>query len=210
MKRLQIMGMVAMMVAAGITASASAQQEAGERSRVRIGGSAGLLMNKAVQKELNITPEQKQKLEALQEDSDDAKNLTPKEQRKLSREKIKKAEETIKTMLDEKQQTRLAEIRIQLAGASAITRHDVAMKLGLDQKQKDLIQKIQTKYKPSARLDIQNATPEEVKKFRAEARLRRDKISMGILSVLTKEQKENFKKMQGEKFTLRRAGKQSQ
>ncbi len=114
----------------------------------------------------------------------------------------KKADETVKTVLDEKQQKRLGELEIQRQGAAAINRPEVAKKLDLDQAQKDQLKKIQADNAPTTRFDFQNASQEERQKFFTEARERRDKVNTALLAVLKPAQKETFEKMQGEKFTF--------
>ncbi len=162
-----------------------------------------LLTNQAVQKELNITDEQKEKLQAaLQELRGGFNNLSREERQKKVEEMAKKADETIKTVLDEKQQKRFGELDIQIQGGGAINNPKVAKHLGLDQAQKDQLKKIQADNAPSTRFDFQNATQEELQKFMSEARERREKLNAALLAVLTPAQKKTFEKMQGEKFTF--------
>jgi hypothetical protein len=168
------------------------------------GGSspAALLAIPEVQKELSVTEAQKEKLQALRGERGDTQNLSREERQKRFEELAKKAEETIKTVLDEKQQKRLAELRIQREGAAALARAEVAEKVGLDAAQKDKVKKIQADNTPATRANFQNATPEERQKLIAEARERREKTNKELLAVLTSAQKESFEKLQGTKFTF--------
>ena len=105
-------------------------------------------------------------------------------------------------MLDEKQQHRLSELRIQRDGASSLARAEIAEKLALDQAQKEQIAKIEADNAPTERPNFQSANQEERDKFIAAARERREKMNTALLAVLTPEQKEAFKKMQGARFTF--------
>ena len=155
-----------------------------------------------VQKELNITDAQKEKLQALRGERGNQQNLSREDRQKLFEELAKKADETIKSVLDEKQQQRFAELRIQRDGAGSLARAEIAEKLGLDQAQKDQVKKIRADNAPTNRPNFQNATAEELQKFATEARERREKINTALLAVLTSAQKESFEKLQGAKFTF--------
>jgi Spy/CpxP family protein refolding chaperone len=203
MKRYHVTVAMAIIAMLGLASAASAQQRGGRGFGG--GGTAGLLMIEEVQKELNITTEQKDKLQAaLRGERGNTQNLSREERQKRFEELAKKADETVKSVLDEKQQTRLEELRIQREGASSLERAEVVAKLGLDQAQKDQIKKIQADNASTARFDFQNATAEERQKFMTEARERREKTNTALLAVLTPAQKESFEKMQGEKFTFPR------
>lgn len=192
---------VAVLIVVGCASLAQAQRPGG--GRFGGGGAAGLLLIPEVQAELNVTEAQKEKLQALRGPRGDQQNLSREERRKQFEELAKKADETIKNVLDEKQQQRLAELRIQREGAGSLARTEVAEKLGLDQAQKDQLAKIQTDSRTSTnRPDFQNATQEERAKLMAEARERREKTDATMLAVLKPEQKKSFEKMHGTKFTF--------
>ena len=202
MRRLHVA--VAVVVLVGLTSAAMAQQQRGRGFGQ--GGAVGLLMMEAVQKELNVTDEQKEKLQALRTDRGSLQNLSREERRNKIQELAKKADESIKTVLDEKQQQRLEELRIQQEGAESLTRPEIAAKLGLDDAQKEKIKKIQADDDAAPRPN-RNATQEERQKYFAEARERREKRDAAILAVLKPEQKASFEKMQGEKFEFPRRGR---
>ncbi len=208
MKRFPVVtAAVAILVIAGMTSTASAQRQGG-RGFGR-GGAVGLVTMEAVQKELNLTSEQKEKLQtALRRERGGNQNLSREERQKRFQELAKKADETIKNTLDEKQQKRLEELRIQREGATALTRPEVAKKLGLDEAQQEKIKKIVAdNAQTRSRTSFQNATQEERQKFFAEARERREKENTALLAVLTADQKKAFEKMEGEKFTFPRRGR---
>ncbi len=203
MKRFHLAVAVVVMVAMTSTALA---QRGGRRGFDRL-GAAGLLAVEAVQNELKMTDEQKQKFAALREEGRNLRDLSGEERRQKFQELAKKADETVKTTLDDKQKKRLEEIRLQLEGPGALARDEVAAKLKLDQAQKDKIKKIQEDGRPSERFDFRNASQEERRKYFAEARERREKTNAALLAVLTPAQKESFEKLQGEKFEMPRRGR---
>jgi Spy/CpxP family protein refolding chaperone len=204
MKRFPVL--VALVAVAGLTSTAFAQRQGGRGFSG--GGALGVLSIEEVQKELNITDEQKEKLAALRpERGNNAQNLSREERAKRFEELAKKADETIKTVLDEKQQSRLEELRIQREGTSSLERAEVVAKLGLDDAQKEKLKKIQAESNSAGGFDFQNATQEERQKYQAEARERREKRDTELLAVLTADQKAAFEKMKGEKFEFPQRGR---
>jgi hypothetical protein len=171
----------------GFASSTFAQQP---RSGAWYRSTVSLLLIEEVQTELKLTAEQKEKLQAQGFDQ----NASREDRWQLA----KKLDETIKTVLDETQQKRLEELRIQHDGAYSLTRSDVAQKLGLDQPQKDKIQRLRRELYG---FDFRTATEEERRKY-LEYRERKEKLNTDLLGVLTEAQKEAFEKMQGEKFTF--------
>ncbi len=203
--------MAAAVVLSSFSSTALAQRQRGGRGfGFGRGGDAALLQMEAVQKELDLTSEQKEKLVALRPDRGSFQNLSQEERQKRIEELAKKTAETVKSVLTEQQQKRLAELRLQREGASAITRPEVAKKLSLDDAQKEKIKKIDADNQPAERLDFQNATQEERQKYFAEARERREKTETALLAVLTPAQKENFEKMKGDKFEFPQRGRRNQ
>ena len=208
MKRFSVVtAAVAILVVAGMTSTASAQRQGGRGFGGRGFGAMGLLRMEEVQKELNLTSEQKEKLQDLGGQRGDTQNLSREERQKRFQEMAKKADETIKNTLDEKQQKRLEELVIQREGATALTRPAVAKKLGLDEAQQEKVKKIVADNAQANRPNFQNATQEERQKFLAEVRERREKENTALLAVLTADQKKAFEKMEGEKFTFPRFGR---
>jgi Spy/CpxP family protein refolding chaperone len=108
-------------------ASAALAQGPGGRGT---GGIMGLVSMEEVQKELSMTEAQVAKFTALRGDRNSQQNLSREERQTRSEELAKKADEAVKTVLDEKQQHRLSELRIQRDGASSLSRAEVAEKLG--------------------------------------------------------------------------------
>lgn len=168
----------------------------------RRGGAMGLLSSTEVQTELKITDYQKTKLDSLRAERGSREGLSRDERRARDEEFAKKADEALKTILDEQQQQRLAELRLQRAGARALTSSVVAEKLALDQAQKDQLAKLEADAAAVDRPDFRNASQEEREKYFTESRQRREKMESAMLAVLTDAQKETFVAMQGAKFTF--------
>lgn len=185
-------------------------------------GVTGLLAMPEVQKELNVTADQKGLIEDLIKDlgagaggggnRQDFQNLSQEERqkrieelRKQGEERAKKAEDLVKTILDAKQFDRLGQLRLQREGGSALTRDDVAATLNLTSEQKDKIAKIRESARPERGQgggggNLRNASPEERQKAAAEARERRDKTNAEYLAVLNGDQKAKWESMLGKKF----------
>ncbi len=124
-----------------------------------MGGVAGLLRSEQVQEEIKVTEEQKTKLRKFAEeqgaqmrermgqmfggrDRENREELSDAE-RQAQREKMmkefeeraKKAEESIRGMLEAKQFKRLKQIEMQQQGANALMRPDITQALGLTEEQ---------------------------------------------------------------------------
>lgn len=192
----------------GLTTAAGAEEARG----LYTGGGLGLIAGLAeVRAELKITELQHEKLQALRGELRGSVGGVgdPVEGRKRMEEMNKKADETIKQILDEKQQQRLWELIIQKEGARTFTWPNVAEKLGLDQAQKDQINKIRTD-NAKKQVILSGLSPEERKKAQDEANSHREKVKAELLTVLTADQKEAFQKMQGTKFAFPEARRKSE
>jgi len=176
------------------------------------GGAAGILMIEEVQKELSITDEQKAKLrEAMtgqRASFQELQNLSAEERRAKVTEMTNKIEETVKGILDAKQQDRLGQLRIQREGGAALARAEVAEKLSLTAEQKEQIAKIQKDAAPAAGTTNFRDLPEaERTKLFTEMREKREKAAASLLAVLTADQKAAFEKLQGAKFDFPAQGR---
>jgi Spy/CpxP family protein refolding chaperone len=201
--------------------TASAQRPGGGRGPGGFGGGpVFLLANEAVQKELNIAQEQREKLREIAQEMregagqrGDFQNLSQEERQKRvaeMQERAKKAEEKINTVLDAKQKERLEQLRIQREGASALARDEVAEKVGLAADQKEKIQKIQQEARGNfggGGQNFRDLSNEDRQKLFAEMRERREKVANDILGVLNAEQKEKFEKLKGAKFDFPNEGR---
>jgi Spy/CpxP family protein refolding chaperone len=200
---------------------AQAQEQGGRRERrpprmgmMRPGGMFGgqgmnlmLLNNEKVQKELEITAEQKEKIDALARevrekmpDFRGLRDLTPEEREKKmeeNRKKMEKVMEDVQAKLKEtllpNQLERVNQIRIQAAGTMALMDPEVVKELGITEEQKtkmnSLREEMMGKFR-DARGDREKM--QELRKESDEA----------LMNVLTAEQKGKLKKMKGEKFDV--------
>ena len=171
-------------------------------------GAAGLLVFEAVQDELKLTDEQRQRFTELHEE---ARNLGYQSDKKEEYERklqelATKEEKTIKSTLNDKQKKRLEELYLQYKGPRALLREEVATKLGLDEAQRHKIKKIQDESRQIPQFDYRDATPEQRQKRVRDLVDRYEKASEDMLAVLRPAQKEAFEKMQGESFEFSRPG----
>jgi hypothetical protein len=171
------------------------------------GQSVNWLFNPQIQKELEVVPEQLEKLKQIRTEMykkrselyKSYREMDPSERQKKYSEMSKtlgeEAEKKIKEVLLETQLDRLRQIMLQMklrntyGSASALAGDDVAKALGLtDEQVKQLREKEQ-----KIRADMQKKTQEFYKKLREEAREE-------LLGVLSEEQRKKLEGLTGEKF----------
>jgi hypothetical protein len=187
------------------------------------GGVGGLVAMEAVQKELGITDEQKTEITKVLEESrpmrgagggfnrEEFQNLSEEDRakrmeefRKTAEETAKKVEEKVKGVLNEQQNARLSELRIQREGVAALNRAEVAEKLTLTAEQKEKIAKLNESLRPQfGRGGPGGGGGGERPNFE-EMRAQREKTEGEIVAVLTEEQKASYEKMKGAKFEFPR------
>lgn len=203
----------------------------GGQQRGQFGGgfaanSSTLLSMPEVQKELGLSEDQKgligdmikdlrgsagQGFQALQGLSADERREKLAELQKQGEERNKKVDDLTKTVLDAKQLARLEELKLQRDGINALSRSEVATKLGLTDDQKEKIKKIRDDARPdpSSFQNLRNATKEDRDAAAAKAQERRTKTQADTLAVLTAEQKSSWEKMQGKKFEFPAPGRRA-
>ncbi len=214
-----VMLTAAVVLASGVSVMAQPPQGRGGGGRGMgggFGGSAFLVAMEAVQKELAVTDAQKEKLTKLREEAmaglgggggANFRDMSDEDRAKLRtqmEERAKKTEESLKSILDEKQAARLNELVIQQAGVAALGRPEVAAKLNLTDEQKTKLREQAEASRgqggPGRGGFNPNASQEERQKAMEEARARREKTTADAMAVLTSEQKKTFEDMQGKKF----------
>ena len=185
---------------------------------------AGLLaplQRETVQKDLQLTPEQIDKLKevgktafrGLGEQRPRPGNLSD-EQRKELRTKIEaraaEIKKKIEAILTPKQMERLKEIRLQWAGPAALADPDVRKALNLTDDQKEKIKKLRQELfgkENDLRKDVGKLSREERRTKMADIRNKvqklRKKALDDILALLTTEQRAQFDKMLGKKLELK-------
>jgi Spy/CpxP family protein refolding chaperone len=178
----------------------------------RMGGMGGMMMGssfflrqEAVQKELSLTDEQKEKLkEAMPAGRGpggggaNLRDMSEEERAKAMEERAKQAaeaEKKIADILDDKQEARLKQIRLQVTGARAIIMNqDVAKELGITEEQTTKIREAMT----ALREEMQGGGGGGPGAFAAMA----EKGNAKVMEILTDEQKAKYKEMLGEPFDV--------
>ncbi|MGO8691722.1 MAG: Spy/CpxP family protein refolding chaperone [Thermoguttaceae bacterium] len=184
------------------------------------GGLLFLLRNESVQKDLQLTPEQIDKLKELGKTLREGlpergafRNLSQEERRakfaelqpklKARGEEIKKKIEAILTTA---QLARLKEIRVQVAGPAALADTDVLKALNLTDEQKEKIKGLRQQV-ADLRKEAGKLSREERQQKRAEMMEKmqklRDKVLADIVALLTPEQRAQFEKLKGKKIELK-------
>ncbi len=174
-------------------------------------GGLFLLRAEVVQKDLQLTDDQKDSITKLQdkarEDFSSLQNLSQEERQTKMQELRKDQEEKIGAILNAKQKARLKEIGLQQAGAFALANKEVAEALKLTDDQVNKIKELTDGMQKEMREAFQsaqnggdaNAARETATKIRKEG-------SEKLLAVLSDEQKASFEKMKGAKIDLPTGG----
>jgi len=175
-----------------------------------------LLLNRGVQDELKLTDEQKAELKKVQDEQREAfqklrdaggDRAKAQEIMQKAREDMTKAADKVKANLKPEQAKRFKQIQIQVGGLTALNLPEVQKDLNLTDKQKSEIKSIQEDAQKDARELFQGAgrggnrgqfqeLMQKVQKLNEEAM---DKA----LGVLTTEQKQTLKELQGPKFDFK-------
>lgn len=193
------------------------------------GGFAGglntsyLLRRPEVQKELNITDEQKTKIEAITAEQREAsrgifgganlRDLTQEERQKKMTEFREKSEKLnaemqkkIDAVLNDEQRKRLKGIGIQQRGVYALSDAGVAKDLGLSSSQQEKIRAAYASQQEKSRAmsqDRRDGKIDRAKMSEKYSELRKE-TEAAVLGVLTDAQKKKFEEMKGKKFELPR------
>ena len=184
--------------------------------------SAGMLLAiPEVQKELNITDDQKAKLEdlrtemqkdfqsamagfdfqSLQDMSQEERTKKMTELRTKGEELNKKIDVKVEAVLDEPQMKRLKQLQIQREGVAALSRPEVIAKLALTDDQKAKIKQIQDDSRTQGRAAFnRNATPEERQAAFAKMQESRTKVLKDTLAVLNDDQLMDWTELTGKEF----------
>lgn len=199
------------------------QQRQGAQGMLQMAG-PGLLLNEAVQKELKMTPEQVEKAKttfgANRQQARDAAQGQRRQGagagggagqavRQMLGNRQQETEKQIKEILDEKQFARFQQLQLQQQGAAALTRPDVADKVGLSQEQKDKIRQIQQESFASLREAMQAArTGQGADRQAATSQIRekmmkaREEANAKIIGVLSSEQRKKWDDLLGPAFNF--------
>jgi Spy/CpxP family protein refolding chaperone len=224
MSRLSYFGCAALVAGLVLTTSLSAQQgrRGGGFGFGGQGGVARLVANEAVQKEIGVTDEQKEKLKALGEElAKDAReeasaaglgaggfqNLTPEERTKLfekmavvAKKLDDKYSPKIKEALKPAQFERLQQISYQAAGPAIYSNADVVKTLDLTKEQQEKIATITKDYQEKQRALFGGGAAAEGAR-EAMTKLREEQ-NADLAKVLTAEQTEKLTKLKGKTFDV--------
>jgi hypothetical protein len=113
---------------------------------------------------------------------------------------MKEMEAKIQKILTESQYKRYQELSLQLQGAGAISRPEIAQKLGLTEDQIKQVRDIQTNDRPPRPEGGQNDGPPDFKQMQEQMKKHRQEIEAKILAVLTASQKSEWQAMLGKPF----------
>ncbi len=201
MKRLMVL---AFLVLGLVVSSGWAQPQRGGR-----GGGQGMMANPvmllsqpSVQKELNISDEQKQQLQEAatklrHAPPPDVSNLSPSERQEKMQEMAREGERTAAKILHRDQMKRLKEISLQVRGAGAFSDPEVAKALDLTDEQKEKIKTSLSEGRGQRPQGAPGGDPQAARKRVEEMR----KANLDkVMTVLTADQKTKWKEMTGEPF----------
>ncbi len=202
-----VAGFMAMVLVSG----ALAQQGQPQRPRLRQGeqglafgrmwgGAAisGMLLNRAdVQRELNLTEQQKAKINEMQQAQrlamQELRNLPPEERRQRMQEIRQKNDPT--SVLNEGQKKRLKELELQWLGPMALMNPEVAKEVGLTAEQQSKIQGLVREQMQQMRGQFQGGGQPGANLEQA-----RQQLENRILDLLTPAQRQKWQQMQGKPF----------
>ncbi len=169
----------------------------------------GLLRQEAIQEEIEMSPDQIEKIEEIGEgmrgerpDMSRLRDASQEEREKLfaemrtkMEEQMKAARENVAKVLSSGQQMRLNQIAIQLMGTAALSDPKVIEKLNITDAQKEEMEKIREETRTSFRELFTSGDRDQIREKMAEAREQEQEKVMGVL---TAEQKTQFEELKGE------------
>ncbi|MCZ7580160.1 MAG: Spy/CpxP family protein refolding chaperone [Fimbriimonadaceae bacterium] len=174
----------------------------------------GLLNREDVQRDLNLTPDQKSKLQALQEKSREEIRAAmqdmmggggppDRQEMQAMMEKYQAAQKKeVDKILTPEQSKRLFEIRVQLAGNRAITMPDVQKELGINDQQKAKIADLQAKQAEANQSLFQEMRDGGMDRDQLRERMQKNNevLDAELGKVLTDGQRAKLKEMAGKPF----------
>lgn len=217
--RFAAVGAVAVLVALGATAQepgagAGRGGRAGGFGRGMGGGMMGgaMLLNRAdVQKELNLTDEQKTKLQAtraamreeMQGQMANLRDMTPEEQQKKMAELQANVDKKIAAILTAEQYKRYKELALQQEGGRALLRADLQKELGISAAQKTRLEGVERDSQRERQMlmqGIRDASADERQAMLQKLQKMTTDTDAKYVAVLTDVQKSKFEQMKGKKF----------
>jgi Spy/CpxP family protein refolding chaperone len=195
-----VFGLAVLIASPALAQRQRGSQPRGERPPSSRSSSLFLLSQESVQKELQLSDDQVAKVKDLEQKQREAfrglRDLSREERQKKTEEQAKATRKAVSDVLKAEQQKRLEQISLQLAGARALSRSEVADTLKLTSEQKDKIKTIQEEARKE-RAGLRGNNNEDARKKSAEIRKSSDEK---VMNVLTTEQKSKLKELSGEPF----------
>ncbi|MGQ9760836.1 MAG: hypothetical protein ACUVQH_02885 [Thermogutta sp.] len=173
-------------------------------------GYSQLLRNEKVQKEIELTDDQKAELQKIEEQSRERMRQLfqgGQQDREAARQRFEQAraetQKAIEGVLLPNQVKRLKEIRLQVAGISAaIMDADVRKELGVSEEQVQKIREATQKVMEELRFQRQEGERPSPEQMQQRMQQFRQKVTEAVMAQLTEEQKKKWNEMIGEKFEL--------
>jgi hypothetical protein len=177
------------------------------------GGMAFLLMNEKIQKELELSAEQKEKLQALGKELQEGRTANRETDQKLSREErdakrkenAEKAQKKFEEILLPHQLERVKQIQLQsqlqFTPGMVLTNPETAKELGLSEDQQSKIKTITEESRKAMEGSFTPGKRPEPGDFEKMQKSRKE-TEAKLMDVLTADQKAKLEKMKGEKFDL--------
>jgi Spy/CpxP family protein refolding chaperone len=180
-----------------------------------MGGGFGLLTIPEVQREINLTQQQWQQLQQVMAEQREQmmplmqqmRDATPEQRRKLMEQMMQQWDQALGKVLQPNQKARLRELQLQAEGPSALARPDVAKELNLNEEQKRTVSEILGQYRQKQMQLWQQAGSPGTNRQAMMQQMQqlRQQMDKELLAVLTDQQQEQWKKMQGKPFQFPRA-----
>lgn len=174
----------------------------GERREMRMGPmgfGGGLLMSPDVQKELQMTASQKQKVEALFK-SMPRPSMPEPGKRPEPPKGMEDLDKKLKAILNANQLARLEQLQLQARGPMAMMEPETAKKLGLTEKQKTQVREIfQSSRRPQPPASKPGERP-DFEKMQKEIAKYREGLNAKLLGILSADQKKKWSALIGKPF----------
>ena len=221
MRKAILMAVVAAMACVGVAQGGGGGQGRGGM-RMMFGGGGGIntrfALREDVSKELNLTADQRTKLQDVQDKMQEEMRAQFQggggpgngggpdrdAMRKMAEDMMAKQKAEITKILDEGQMKRLKELSIQRAGVSAITNPEVQTGLGLSDEQKAKIKELQDKQQEAMQTLFQKMRDGDLDRdaMRTSMENNRKIMDQELDKVLTADQKKKLTDMGGKPFTF--------
>lgn len=171
-----------------------------------------LVRDPAVHKDLNLSAEQMQKLQAVNDSVDAAiwttNNKQPQKRAKILTDAMAETKDRLSTVLSKEQNERVGQIELWVLGMKSLMRDDVAAKMELDPGQRsDIRQIIMTAQQEIAELRKQLNDGGDAAELNKQFRQAQLDQQQGIIALLSPEQKQSWAAILGERIDVSKLGR---